>query len=87
MYVLLSFFDVFLNAQYSALSQLRFASGSLAQYLSVKYSEKLGSSSTVDDVEGTLAGFIPSGINHFIFSLIFTFNKIRQTITKMRELF
>lgn len=39
---------------------LRFASGSLAQYLSVKYSEKLGSSSTVDDVEGTLAGFIPS---------------------------
>ncbi|TFK34824.1 acyl-CoA N-acyltransferase [Crucibulum laeve] len=38
---------------------LRFASGSLAQYLSVKYSQKLGSTSTVDDVEGTLSGFIP----------------------------
>lgn len=87
MYVLLSFFNVFLNAQYLALSQLRFASGSLTQYLSVKYSEKLGSSSTVDDVEGTLAGFIPSGINYFIFSLFFTFHKIRQTITKMKELF
>lgn len=38
---------------------LRFASGSLAQYLSVRWSEKLESSSTVDDVEGTLAKFIP----------------------------
>ncbi|KAF5386609.1 hypothetical protein D9615_001931 [Tricholomella constricta] len=40
---------------------LRFASGSLVQYLNVKYSEKLGSSSTVDDVVGTLSGFIPPG--------------------------
>ncbi|KXN82637.1 Histone acetyltransferase type B catalytic subunit [Leucoagaricus sp. SymC.cos] len=40
---------------------LRFASGSLAQYLNVQYSEKLPSSSTVDDVEGTLAKVIPSG--------------------------
>ncbi|KAF8061629.1 histone acetyltransferase type B catalytic subunit [Lyophyllum atratum] len=40
---------------------LRFASGSLTQYLNVNYSEKLGSSSTVDDVEGTLSGFIPPG--------------------------
>ncbi|TFK46408.1 histone acetyltransferase type B [Heliocybe sulcata] len=38
---------------------LKFASGSLAQYLSVKWSEKLESSSTVDDVEGTLSKFIP----------------------------
>ncbi|KAJ7581507.1 histone acetyltransferase type B catalytic subunit [Mycena floridula] len=35
---------------------LRFASGSLAQYLSVNYSKKLDSSSTVDDVEGKLIG-------------------------------
>ncbi|KIM49513.1 hypothetical protein M413DRAFT_15557 [Hebeloma cylindrosporum] len=40
---------------------LRFASGSLEQYLSVIYSEKLPSTSTVDDVEGTLREFIPSG--------------------------
>ncbi|KAF4614777.1 hypothetical protein D9613_003276 [Agrocybe pediades] len=40
---------------------LRFASGSLEQYLSVNYSEKLPSSSTVDDVEGILKGFIPPG--------------------------
>ncbi|KAJ7221721.1 histone acetyltransferase type B catalytic subunit [Mycena pura] len=38
---------------------LRFASGSLAPFLNVKYTQKLASS-TVDDVEGTLAGFIPS---------------------------
>ncbi|EGO21779.1 hypothetical protein SERLADRAFT_451781 [Serpula lacrymans var. lacrymans S7.9] len=38
---------------------MRFASGSLVHYLSVKYSEKLGSSSTVDDVEGILKEFIP----------------------------
>ncbi|KAK0193021.1 acyl-CoA N-acyltransferase [Armillaria mellea] len=38
---------------------LGFASGSLAQFLSVKYAEKLGASSTVDDVEGTLKDFIP----------------------------
>jgi len=40
---------------------LRFASGSLEQYLSVSYSEKLPSTSTVDDVEGTLREFIPPG--------------------------
>ncbi|TRM59888.1 acyl-CoA N-acyltransferase [Schizophyllum amplum] len=38
---------------------LRYASGSLAQYLSIEYPEKLPSSSTVDDVEGTLRKFIP----------------------------
>lgn len=36
------------------------ASGSLAQYLNISYSKKL-SSSTVDDVQGTLAKFIPTG--------------------------
>ncbi|KAF7970666.1 hypothetical protein HWV62_23316 [Athelia sp. TMB] len=41
--------------------QLRFASGSLVQYLNVSYSAKLPSSATVDDVEGTLASFIPPG--------------------------
>ncbi|KAG6850420.1 hypothetical protein H0H93_013645 [Arthromyces matolae] len=40
---------------------LRFSSGSLTQYLNVKYSKKLGSTSTVDDVEGTLRDFIPPG--------------------------
>ncbi len=40
---------------------MRFASGSLTQFLSVKYAEKLGASSTVDDVEGTLKDFIPPG--------------------------
>jgi histone acetyltransferase 1 len=40
---------------------LRFASGSLVQYLAVHHSEKLRSSSTVDDVEGTLDKFIPQG--------------------------
>ncbi|PFH52471.1 hypothetical protein AMATHDRAFT_139905 [Amanita thiersii Skay4041] len=39
---------------------LRFSSGSLVQYLNVKYSEKLPST-TVDDVEGILADFIPPG--------------------------
>ncbi|PPQ70918.1 hypothetical protein CVT24_009980 [Panaeolus cyanescens] len=38
---------------------LRFTSGSLRQYLSVNYSKKLESTSTVDDVEGILAKFIP----------------------------
>ncbi|KAH7905080.1 acyl-CoA N-acyltransferase [Hygrophoropsis aurantiaca] len=38
---------------------LRFASGSLAPYLSVRHSEKLSSSSTVDDVEGILKEYIP----------------------------
>ncbi|KAJ2966100.1 hypothetical protein NUW54_g13907 [Trametes sanguinea] len=41
--------------------QLKFASGSLAEYLNIKYSEKLPSSSTVDDIEGTLSKFIPPG--------------------------
>ncbi|KLO19663.1 histone acetyltransferase type B catalytic subunit [Schizopora paradoxa] len=36
----------------------KFASGSLAQFLAVSYSEKLNSS-TVDDIEGTLYKFIP----------------------------
>ncbi|KAG6868216.1 hypothetical protein C0993_006079 [Termitomyces sp. T159_Od127] len=39
--------------------QLRFASGSLTQYLNVRYTDKLVSESTVDDVEGTLSRFIP----------------------------
>ncbi|KAF8232288.1 histone acetyltransferase type B catalytic subunit, partial [Tricholoma matsutake] len=43
------------------LIDLRFTSGSLLQYLDVQYSEMLGSSSTVDDVEGTLSKFIPEG--------------------------
>jgi hypothetical protein len=43
--------------------QLRFASGSLTSYLHVQSSEKLQSSATVDDVEGTLANFIPPGTN------------------------
>ncbi|KAF8870694.1 histone acetyltransferase type B catalytic subunit [Gymnopilus junonius] len=43
------------------LIDLRLASGSLTQYLSVSYEEKLPSTSTVDDVEGTLAKFIPLG--------------------------
>ena len=45
----------------NSFSQLRLASGSLAQYLAVKHSNKLGSASTVDEVEGTLAKFIPPG--------------------------
>ncbi|KAH9915786.1 histone acetyltransferase type B catalytic subunit [Epithele typhae] len=40
---------------------LKFASGSLAQYLDVKYTEKLPSSSAVDEVEATIAKFIPEG--------------------------
>ncbi|KAJ8482138.1 hypothetical protein ONZ51_g5563 [Trametes cubensis] len=40
---------------------LKFASGSLVQYLNVRYAEKLPSSSTVDDVEGTISKFIPPG--------------------------
>ena len=38
---------------------MRFASGSLAQFLDITYSEKLTSSSTLDDVRGTLENFIP----------------------------
>lgn len=41
--------------------QLKFASGSLAQYLSVRYSERLPSSSAVDEIEPTLSKFIPPG--------------------------
>jgi histone acetyltransferase 1 len=40
---------------------LRFASGSLAQFLDVRYSAKVPSSSTLDDVQGTLEKFIPEG--------------------------
>ncbi|KAJ3505125.1 hypothetical protein NLJ89_g7575 [Agrocybe chaxingu] len=41
---------------------LRFASGSLQQYLSMSYSAKLQTTtSTIDDVEGTLQKFIPAG--------------------------
>ncbi|KAI0933501.1 hypothetical protein AcV5_005629 [Taiwanofungus camphoratus] len=39
---------------------LKFASGSLAQYLSVSYTDRLPSTSTVDDVEATLRNFIPA---------------------------
>ncbi|KAG9318214.1 acyl-CoA N-acyltransferase [Chiua virens] len=39
----------------------RFASGSLAQFLSVRYAGKLPASSTVDDAEGVLSSFIPPG--------------------------
>ncbi|KIJ17147.1 hypothetical protein PAXINDRAFT_73216, partial [Paxillus involutus ATCC 200175] len=42
-------------------AQLRFASGSLVQFLSVHYAEKLVASSTVDDVESTLKQFVPPG--------------------------
>ncbi|KAG0705310.1 acyl-CoA N-acyltransferase [Suillus ampliporus] len=38
---------------------LRFASGSLAPYLSVRYAQKLDASTTVDNVEGILKEFIP----------------------------
>lgn len=53
------------------LRQLRFASGSLAQYLSVRYAEKLDASTTVDNVEGTLKEFIPPGTFHFPYQLLF----------------
>ncbi|KAJ7632131.1 histone acetyltransferase type B catalytic subunit [Roridomyces roridus] len=39
---------------------LRFASSSLVQFLDVTHAKKLASSSTVDDVKGTLTGFMPS---------------------------
>ena len=42
-------------------SQLKFASGSLVQCLSVHHSEKLPASTAVDDVEDTLAKFLPEG--------------------------
>ncbi|KAG6332244.1 hypothetical protein ID866_6845 [Astraeus odoratus] len=41
------------------LIDLRFASGSLVQFLSVSYAKKLDASSTVDDVENILKEFIP----------------------------
>jgi hypothetical protein len=46
-------------------AQLRFASGSLVQFLSVHYAEKLVASSTVDDVESTLKQFVPPGAHFF----------------------
>ncbi|KAF9821637.1 hypothetical protein IEO21_00483 [Rhodonia placenta] len=39
---------------------LKFASGSLAQFLNITYAERLPSSSAVDDIEATLRKFIPS---------------------------
>ena len=41
--------------------QLRLASGSLAQLLKVDYSERLPSSTAVDEIEPTLSKFIPAG--------------------------
>ncbi|TFK87923.1 histone acetyltransferase type B catalytic subunit [Polyporus arcularius HHB13444] len=38
--------------------QLKFASGSLAQHLTVRYSERLPSSSAVDEIEPTLSKFL-----------------------------
>ncbi|KAF8655817.1 hypothetical protein AX16_002902 [Volvariella volvacea WC 439] len=40
---------------------LKFTSGSLKQYLSIQYSEKLEATTTVDDVEDILSQFIPEG--------------------------
>ncbi|KZT70215.1 acyl-CoA N-acyltransferase [Daedalea quercina L-15889] len=40
---------------------LKFASGSLAQYLNISYSDKLPVSSALDDIEGTVSKFIPPG--------------------------
>ncbi|KAI0259913.1 acyl-CoA N-acyltransferase [Gloeopeniophorella convolvens] len=40
---------------------LRFASGSLVQFLDIRYSAKLPSTSTLDDVRGTIEKFIPEG--------------------------
>ncbi|KAL6308026.1 histone acetyltransferase type B catalytic subunit [Sparassis latifolia] len=40
---------------------LKFASGSLEQYFHLSYTAKLPSSSAVDDIEGTVAKFIPAG--------------------------
>ncbi|KAJ3798027.1 histone acetyltransferase type B catalytic subunit [Lentinula aff. detonsa] len=41
---------------------LKFASGSLKQYLSVKWSDKLQSVDTVDNVDGTMREFLSEGI-------------------------
>lgn len=41
--------------------QLKYASGSLAQFLDVEHAEKLNASSAVDDVKGKLLQFLPSG--------------------------
>ncbi|PPQ67652.1 hypothetical protein CVT25_012680 [Psilocybe cyanescens] len=51
--------DLIIDA--SPLFKLKFTSGSLEQCLNVTYAEKLSSTSTVDDVEATLSGFIPPG--------------------------
>jgi histone acetyltransferase 1 len=45
--------------------QLHYASGSLAQFLSIQYSAR-APASNVDDVEGTLFKFIPSGILYWL---------------------
>ena len=46
------------------MSKLKFASGSLQQFLSIKYASKLSGagSKVADDVEGTLYKFIPPGM-------------------------
>ena len=41
--------------------QLKFASGSLAQCLKVRHSERLPPSSAVDEIEPTISKFIPAG--------------------------
>ncbi|KAH9934953.1 histone acetyltransferase type B catalytic subunit [Fomitopsis serialis] len=40
---------------------LKFASGSLAQYLSVQHTDKLPATSAVDDIVGAISKFIPPG--------------------------
>lgn len=40
---------------------MKFASGSLMQYLHISHSAQLAASTAVDDPEGTLSGFIPVG--------------------------
>lgn len=40
---------------------MKFASGSLMQYLHISHSAQLAASTAVDDPEGTLSGFIPAG--------------------------
>ena len=69
--------------------QLKFASGSLVHFLSVEYSEKLKSAAAVvDDVEGTLLKFLPSGllvVAALIFDLALTTSTAIQIITRMRR--
>ncbi|KAI0293403.1 acyl-CoA N-acyltransferase [Russula brevipes] len=56
-----NFHPTFTYPIYGEDESLRFASGSLAQFLDIRYSSKLPSSSTLDDVRGTLEKFIPEG--------------------------